>query len=246
MAADVILPKVVQNNPAASPKASAILGSHRPSILTAPIGIAFQPAPLHALLMNSVFSTPLVTPLLRLLAAATLRLTGWKANLDGIPAPPYILIGAPHTSNWDFLLMLGTLLQLKQEARWLGKTSLFTPPFGTIMRWLGGIPVDRSQPQNAVAASVKVLKAHPGMILCVAPEGTRKKVTRWRTGFYYIALEADLPIVMIAIDAVTRTITVLGLYKPSGDFEREIGEIKRRYKGFTGIIPENTCELVDP
>ena len=174
-----------------------------------------------------------------------LKLAGWKISLREVPAPPYILIGAPHTSNWDFPLMLCTVLHLGQEARWLGKTSLFTPPFGPLMRWLGGIPVNRDQPQNAVATSAQALKQNPGMILCVAPEGTRKKVQRWRTGFYYMALAAEVPIVMLAIDANARAIRHLGQYSPSGDAESDIPEIQRRYQSFGGIIPENAFQLQD-
>ncbi len=195
--------------------------------------------------MRSVYSTPFVTPFLRLLAGAGLWLAGWKQDLAAVPAPPYILIGAPHTSNWDFLLMVCSLLQLRQEARWLGKASLFAPPFGALMTWLGGIPVDRSQPQNAVAAVVKALQQQPGLILCVAPEGTRKKVQRWRTGFYYIALQAGMPIVMIALDGRQREIRLLGQCMPTGNVEQEIADIQRRYRGFSGIIPENNFEHPD-
>ena len=195
--------------------------------------------------MSSVFSTPLLTPLLRVLAGAALKIAGWKISLRDVPAPPFILIGAPHTSNWDFPLMLCTVLHLGHEARWLGKTSLFTPPFGPLMRWLGGIPVNRDQSQNAVAVTAQALRQNPGLILCVAPEGTRRKVQRWRTGFYYIALAAEVPIVMLAIDADACEVCHLGQYRPTGDVEAEIPEIQRRYRGFGGIIPENAFELQD-
>lgn len=195
--------------------------------------------------MSNLFTTPVLTPLLRLAARGVLRLTGWQANVTQAPRPPYVFIGAPHTSNWDFPLMLAAVLLLGQDARWLGKDSLFKPPFGGLMRWLGGIPVDRSSPHNLVGRMAAVLKENPGMILCVPPEGTRKKVERWRTGFYYIALEAGIPIVMTVLDAETRQIRILGHHTPTGDAEREIREIQSKYRGFRGLIPENAFELPD-
>jgi 1-acyl-sn-glycerol-3-phosphate acyltransferase len=195
--------------------------------------------------MTNVFTTPLLTPLLRLAARGGLRLAGWQTDIAQAPSPPYVLIGAPHTSNWDFPLMLAAVLLLEQDARWLGKDTLFRPPFGGVMRWLGGIPVDRSSPQNLVGQMAAVVKDNPGLILCVSPEGTRKKVERWRTGFYYIALEAGIPIVMAVLDADAKQIRSLGHHTPYGDAEREIPEIQSRYRGFSGLLPENTVNLPD-
>ncbi|HTQ98517.1 MAG TPA: 1-acyl-sn-glycerol-3-phosphate acyltransferase [Candidatus Acidoferrum sp.] len=193
--------------------------------------------------MSSVFSTPLVTPLLRGAMTLTLRLCGWTIKLDGLPPPPFVVIGAPHTSNWDFALMLGALLHARRDARWLGKDSLFRWPFNGLMRWLGGIPVDRSQPHDMVAVIAETLKLDPQLLLFVAPEGTRKKVDRWRTGFYFIALEAGVPIVMTTMDTATRQVKLLGQYRPTGDADREIREIQRHYRGFAGLNAANTFEL---
>jgi 1-acyl-sn-glycerol-3-phosphate acyltransferase len=195
--------------------------------------------------MSNVFTTPFLTPFLRWLARAGLRLAGWRTHLTDAPEPPFVFIGAPHTSNWDFPLMLAAVLALEHDARWLGKDSLFRPPFGGLMRWLGGIPVDRSSPQNLVGSMAAFVKQNPDLILCVPPEGTRKKVGRWRTGFYYIALEAGIPIVMTVLDAEKRQIRILGHHTPAGDAEREIREIQGRYQGFRGLIPENSFELPD-
>ena len=195
--------------------------------------------------MSNVFTTPFLTPFLRRIARAGLHLAGWRTNLSEAPPAPFVFIGAPHTSNWDFPLMLAAVLALQHDARWLGKDSLFRPPFGGLMRWLGGIPVDRSSPHNLVGSMATFFKQNPGLILCVPPEGTRKKVGRWRTGFYYIALEAGIPIVMTVLDAEERQIRILGHHTPAGDAEREIREIQRRYRGFRGLIPENAFELPD-
>lgn len=193
--------------------------------------------------MSSVFTTPLLTPLLRNIARTGLQLAGWKVELDGLPPPPYVFIGAPHTSNWDFALMLGSALVMGLDVRWLGKHTLFAPPFGGLMRWLGGIPVDRSQPQNLVTQTAQALRASPNRVLCIPPEGTRRKVDRWKTGFYYIALRAGVPIQMTVIDAERKVVRLLGAYSPTGDADREIREIQRHYVGFRGLIPENSFEL---
>lgn len=193
--------------------------------------------------MNSVFTTPVLTPVLRSLARVGLHLTGWKVDLDGLPRPPYVFIGAPHTSNWDFALMLGSALVMRLDAKWLGKHTLFRPPFGGLMRWLGGIPVDRSQPQNLVMQTAQALRTDPNRVLCIPPEGTRRKVDRWKTGFYYIALKAGVPIQMTVIDAEQKVVRLLGTYSPTGDADREIREIQRHYRGFRGLIPENSFEL---
>ena len=195
--------------------------------------------------MSNLFSTPVVTPLVRMLARFGLRLCGWRLDLGEPPPRPFVFIGAPHTSNWDFPLMLAAVLSLRCDARWLGKDSLFRPPFGGVMRWLGGIPVDRSSPQNLVAQMAGFIREHPDVILCVPPEGTRKKVDRWRTGFYFIALEAGIPIVMTVLDADTRTIRNLGFHMPQGNADSEILEIQHKYRGFRGLIPQNTFELPD-
>ena len=195
--------------------------------------------------MSNVFTTPFLTPFLRRIARAGLHLAGWRTNLSEAPPPPFVFIGAPHTSNWDFPLMLAAVLALEPDARWLGKDSLFRPPFGGLMRWLGGIPVDRSSPHNLVGSMATFFKQNPGLILCVPPEGTRKKVGRWRTGFYYIALEAGIPIVMTVLDAEERQIRILGHHTPAGDAEREIREIQGRYRGFRGLIAKNAFELPD-
>lgn len=195
--------------------------------------------------MSNVFTTPFLTPFLRRIARAGLHLAGWRTNLSEAPPPPFVFIGAPHTSNWDFPLMLAAVLALEHDARWLGKDSLFRPPFGGLMRWLGGIPVDRSSPHNLVGSMATFFKQNPDLILCVPPEGTRKKVGRWRTGFYYIALEAGIPIVMTVLDAEERQIRILGHHTPAGDAEREIREIQGRYRGFRGLIAKNAFELPD-
>lgn len=195
--------------------------------------------------MASVFNTPVLTPLLRAVATLGLRLSGWKLDLAQMPHPPFVFIGAPHTSNWDFVLMLCAVLHLRLNTRWLGKDSLFRPPFGGLMSWLGGIPVDRSRSNNVVQQTARRFQHDPDLAICIPPEGTRKKVANWKTGFYFIALEAGVPIAMTVIDAENRQIRFLGTYYPTGDAEREIREIQRNYRGYRGLIPENAFEVLE-
>ena len=146
----------------------------------------------------TIFDTPIVNTLLRGLSIAFLKLTGWKV-VGKLPpeAVKSVLIAAPHTSNWDLPYTLMVAFALRLNVYWIGKASLFKPPFGGVMMWLGGIPVDRSQSNNLVAASSQAITQAEGPLqLIVPPEGTRSGTRYWKTGFYYIAAGAGVPIVM--------------------------------------------------
>ena len=156
-----------------------------------------------------------------------------------MPAPPFVFIGAPHTSNWDFLLLLVGILHLHMDVRWMGKHTLFPTGLGWFMRWLGGIPVNRARAHNIVPRMVKLLKEQPGTILCIPPEGTRSRVSEWKTGFYHIAVKAGVPIYMTAIDAENRQLRMLGEFHPSGDVDSDMVKIREYYRGFRGINPDN-------
>ena len=188
---------------------------------------------------RTLFDTPLVNTLLRSFSIHFLRLTGWQVE-GALPsgARKSVLIAAPHTSNWDlpYTLMLAFVLRL--NVYWMGKASLFRWPFGPVMRWLGGIAVDRSRSGNLVSASAAALVAADGPTqLVVPPEGTRGKTRQWKTGFYYIALEAQVPIVLAFVD-YERKVGGLGpLFTPTGDIERDMAEIKLFYAPIKGKRP---------
>lgn len=192
--------------------------------------------------MTSVYQNSYITPILRSVTRFGLRISGWKVDVAIELQAPFVFIGAPHTSNWDFMLMLAAVLELGLDVRWLGKNSLFSFPFRSLMLWLGGIPVDRSKPNSLVADIVAQLRQNPTQVLCVPPEGTRGKVTRWKTGFYHIAHSANIPVVMTVIDAQHKCIRVLGVFHPSGDAEQEIPQIQEFYRGYKGIRPANAFE----
>jgi 1-acyl-sn-glycerol-3-phosphate acyltransferase len=128
-----------------------------------------------------------------------------------------------------------TAFVLRLNIYWMGKASLFEPPFGSLMRWLGGIAVDREQSNNIVAASVAALKAAAGPTqLIVPPEGTRSKTRRWKTGFYYIALGAELPILLAFMDYKQKRAGLGPVFQPSGDIERDMVAIKAYYAPLRG------------
>ncbi len=193
--------------------------------------------------MPNIFSTPVLTPMIRVLAKGCLRLSGWKVEAGALISPPCVLIGAPHTSNWDLLLLLLALLDLRLDAFWLGKHTLFRFPYGCFMRWLGGLPVVRDKSLNQVTQTAQLLALHPDRILCLAPEGTRRKVAQWRSGFYHIAVQADVPIVMAVIDAKEKVLRVIGEFHPTGDIAHDLPRIQRHYLGFCGLRPENAMSI---
>ncbi len=185
---------------------------------------------------RTIFTTPVINSLLRGLSLAFLRLSGWQ--LDGqLPAdqPNCVLIGAPHTSNWDLPYTLMVAFALRLNIRWMGKRQLFKGPFGPLMRWLGGIAVDREQAGNLVAASALAIREADGPLqLVVPPEGTRSGSRRWKTGFYWIAHQAGVPIVMAYMD-YPRKLSGLGpVFTPSGDIEADMVQIKAWYGQFKG------------
>lgn len=187
-------------------------------------------------MQRTIFTTPIVNALFRWLSVAYLRLAGWKV-LGSLPpeASRSVFIAAPHTSNWDLPYTLMVAFVLRLNVHWMGKASIFRFPFGGLMRWLGGIAVDRSKSNNLVAASASAITQASGALqLIVPPEGTRSKVRYWRTGFYHIAQTAQVPIVMAYMD-YTRKISGLGpVFYPTGDLEADMRTIKAFYAPFKG------------
>jgi 1-acyl-sn-glycerol-3-phosphate acyltransferase len=184
----------------------------------------------------TIFDTPVVNTLLRAGSLVFLKLAGWK--IEGALPPgtgKCVLIAAPHTSNWDLPYTLMTAFVLRLHIYWMGKSSIFKPPFGPVMRWLGGIAVNREQSSNLVAASVAALKAAEGPVqLVVPPEGTRSKTREWKTGFYYIALGAQVPILLAYMDYANKRAGLGPVFQPTGDIERDMAEIKAFYAPFRG------------
>lgn len=188
---------------------------------------------------RTIFTTPVVNTLLRGFSVAFLRFTGWKVE-GALPpeAAKSVFIAAPHTSNWDLPYTLMVAFALRLDPYWMGKQSIFKAPFAGVMKWLGGIPVNREQSTNLVAASANAIRAADGPLqLIVPPEGTRSKTRYWKTGFYYIALSAQVPIIMAYMDYSTKRSGLGPLFKPTGDVEADMTAIKAFYAAFKGKNP---------
>ncbi len=188
---------------------------------------------------RTVFSTPLVTPLLRWLSILILKLIGWKAVGRPVENARFVLIGAPHTSNWDFPIMLMVVLSLRLKVFWMGKHTLFPFPVGWFMKWLGGIPVDRSRATNLVEQTVQQYRENPELIVLVPPEGTRSKVKEWKTGFYRIAVNAQVPVLLGYVDAAKKEGGLADFFYPTGNLEEDMPKIRAFYADKVGINPEN-------
>ncbi len=185
---------------------------------------------------RTIFTTPVVNTLLRGLSVTFLRLTGWKVE-GALPpeAAKSVFIAAPHTSNWDLPYTLMVAFALRLNPYWMGKHTIFKAPFGPVMRWLGGIAVNREQANNLVAASALAIREADGPVqLIVPPEGTRSKTRYWKTGFYYIAQTAGVPIVMAYMDYASKRSGLGPLFRPTGDVDADMAAIKAFYAPFKG------------
>jgi len=185
---------------------------------------------------RTIFDTPVVKTILRALSVGFLKLAGWKIQGSLPPgAEKSVLIAAPHTSNWDLPYTLMVAFSLRLTVYWMGKEQIFRFPFRGLMMWLGGIPVQREKSNNLVAASVEAIKAASGPLqLVVPPEGTRSKTRYWKTGFYHIAVGAQVPIVMAYMD-YEKKISGLGpVFEPTGNIEVDMAQIKAFYANFKG------------
>jgi len=171
------------------------------------------------------------------LATATLRLKSWKLDVNMPTAPKFVLVGAPHTSGLDlfYALMLAHGTGIKMN--WIGKDSLFRWPFGGPMRWLGGIPVKRHSKQNFVQQVVDIFNRLERLVVAIAPEGTRGKADHWKTGFYYIAQGAGVPIALGFVDYKYKVVGIGPTIYPSGDIHADFDQIKTFYAGKTGRHP---------
>lgn len=180
------------------------------------------------------------------LAGFILSIFGWKVGDVTPNFPKMIVIGAPHTSNWDGLIMVLFALVLRVRLQWVGKHTLFKFPFGGLMRLAGGVPLNRSTTKNAVEQTIQVFNEHEKMALVVAPEGTRGKVDHWKTGFYYIALGANVPIVMGYVDYGRKQAGLGPAIMPSGDIEADMEVFRTFYSDITPRHPEKKGTVALP
>jgi 1-acyl-sn-glycerol-3-phosphate acyltransferase len=170
-------------------------------------------------------------------------LTGWQPG-GRRPAPrKYVLIAAPHTSNWDLPYLLAFAVVFDVRITWMGKHTLFRGPMGWIMRWLGGIPIRRDRSADRVQQMARAIEAADSMALVVATEGTRSYTAHWKSGFYHIARTAGVPIVLSYLDYARRRGGFGPELMPSGDIREDMDEIRAFYADKQGRYPEKVGEV---
>jgi len=189
---------------------------------------------------HTIFDIPVLRNLLQGASIVVLRMCGWRRSGHVPQIQKYVMIAAPHTSNWDFPIGLAIMLSFRIKVYWLGKNSLFRWPFGGFFKWLGGIPVNRGQSGDVVAQAIRTFRENAKIIMAIAPEGTRQKVRYWKTGFYHIACGAKVPIVMAFLDYMRKVGGFGPSFVPTGDIEFDMKAIRDFYVNIAGKYPEKS------
>jgi 1-acyl-sn-glycerol-3-phosphate acyltransferase len=186
----------------------------------------------------TIFDTPVLSFLLRRSSSLILGIFGWRMEGQMPDVPKCVMIAAPHTSNWDMVIMLFFAFAFSTKLFFMMKDSVFRWPFGGFFRWLGGIPIDRSKTSGVVGQSIEAFDNNERLVMVVPPSGTRAKVRAWRTGFYHIANGAKVPIVLGFLDYGRKRGGVGPMLMPTGDIEADMKEIRTFYSGITAKYPE--------
>ncbi len=181
------------------------------------------------LLNNCVFR-----PVFHWFGTICLFVMGWKAKGTVPSLKKYVLIAAPHSSNWDFVIFLLTIFKFKLPVYWMGKHTMFKWPFRWLLKRLGGIPVDRSARGNIVQTMARAFETSRDLIITIAPSGTRENVMKWKTGFYHIARQAEVPIVCGYIDYRQKISGIGPVVNASDSFDKDMKVIKAFYAQFSG------------
>jgi len=190
---------------------------------------------------------PLVSELLYWLAKFLFRISGWRAEGKLPDIPKYVVI-LTHTSNWDLILGM-TFWSIvshgffKAKLSWLGKKEAFRGPGGAFFKWIGGIPIDRGARHRAVEQVIQAFRSREKLVVAIAPEGTREKATRWKTGFYYIAQGAQVPIVFGFIDYKRRAAGIGPAITPSGDIQADMEIIRDFYSNVQARHPDRVGDI---
>jgi 1-acyl-sn-glycerol-3-phosphate acyltransferase len=183
---------------------------------------------------TTIFDNHVLNKLLQSSARSLFKMCGWRLEGAVPDYRKYVIIAAPHTSNWDFVVAMGVAFAFRLKVYWMGKHTLFRWPFGPVTRWLGGIAVERSAQHNLVAQTVEQFNRHDALIIGIPPEGTRRQVAQWKTGFYYIALQAQVPIVLGFFDYQSKVAGFGPTFLPTGDIEPDMAKIRAFYAPLKG------------
>ena len=195
---------------------------------------------MHKLMKYTLFSTPFITPVLRVLSKIMLKIIKWRV-VGTLPKDhkKYVLIVAPHTSNWDFFLFIFTVSVLGLRPSVLIKDTIFIGPLGWFLRYCGAIPVNRRQANSLVSHVSNIYENNEEFVLIITPEGTRSPNPKWKRGFHHIASAANVPILVVYVDSSIKTIGIEGFMYPTDDAEKDILELKGFFDDKRGLKPEN-------
>lgn len=190
---------------------------------------------------NLIYDNRFWRPILKGVSWLFLKLWGWKVVGEVPQTKKLVIIGAPHTSNWDFPIFLSMVGYLGLRVNYLGKHTLFKGPFAWFFYYLGGIPVDRSsaEARDIVSQVVEEFSKREQIWLGISPEGTRKKVEKWKTGFYRIAQDAGMPIATAFLDKKTKQVGFGPIFQVSGDMEADLKAMRAFFAKKTGVRAEN-------
>lgn len=186
---------------------------------------------------HTIFDTPVLNTTLRLLSNVILKLAGWKKEGQLPQVDKCVVIAAPHTSNWDFAFMMLMAFSFRLKVFWMGKNSLFKGPVGPLARFLGGISVERSKSTGLVQQTIDQFNGSNELFIALSPEGTRGKVTRWKSGFYHVANGANVPIATGFLDYKRKVAGFGPLFYPTGDYKKDLAELQGFYRGISGKNP---------
>lgn len=178
------------------------------------------------------------TPMSRAFWTTVLKMEGWRVEGEIPNIAKAVLIAAPHTSNYDGVYGFTAALALGLEIKAMAKDTLFKPPFKPILNWLNIIPVHRSSPEGIVDQMKAEFDRHEALWIGIAPEGTRSAAEKWKSGFYRMAVGANVPIIMGGFDYPSKTIHFLGVFHPTGDYEKDLETILAIYRRLTPCHPE--------
>jgi 1-acyl-sn-glycerol-3-phosphate acyltransferase len=187
---------------------------------------------------RTIIDAPFFRTLLPLLSKGFLRLAGWTREGAPPDLPKFVLIAAPHTSNWDFVYTLAISFSYGMRVFWMGKKAIFRFPCKHLALWLGGISVDRGKAGNIAAKAVQSFEENEELVVLIPPEGTRKKAKAWKKGFYYIAERAQVPIVMGYLDFKRKCGGFGPAITTTGDADADLQKIRAFYSDVTGKHPE--------
>lgn len=188
--------------------------------------------------MGTVFESRRAWRVARWIGKGVLRVSGWRAEGGAPAAARYVVVAVPHTSNWDFPLTLALCFATGVEAHWMAKAAIFHRPFGAVLRWLGGIPVDFEAPRHLVDRTIRAFRENERYAVIIAPEGARARVARWKRGFHHIARGAGVPVVLGFLDYRRRVGGFGPMLWPSDDFEADVRRIRSFYRDVTPRHPD--------